>query len=246
MIETADLKFTYPNGYQAVQGISLTIDKGDIFGFLGPNGAGKTTTIRMLTGLLKPTSGSITVGNTDVAKHPDKTKAIIGVLPESHGFYNYMTAKEYLSFFAELYGVDKKESGKRIDILLEKVGLVDKAKVPIGHYSRGMKQRLGLAKVLINKPSVIFLDEPTLGLDPIGQRDIYDLIRDINHEMQITVFITSHLLKDIDVLCNKVCIVDKGRIIEQGEIGFLKAKYSAASIEDVFFKLIGEKGEEVE
>ena len=238
MIETADLKFAYPNGYQAVQGISLSIGKGDIFGFLGPNGAGKTTTIRMLTGLLKPSAGSIMIGGIDVVKHSAKAKEIMGVLPESHGFYNYMTAKEYLSFFAELYGVDKEESGKRMVMLLEKVGLANKIKVPIGQYSRGMKQRLGLAKVLINKPTVIFLDEPTLGLDPIGQHDIYELIRDINHEMQITVFITSHLLKDIDVLCNKVCIVDKGRIIEQGEIGLLKARYSADSIEDVFFELI--------
>lgn len=239
MIETKDVTLTYPNGFRAVQDISLKIDKGDIFGFLGPNGAGKTTTIRMLTGLVKPTSGSVFVNGMDVIKHPDKAKAISGVLPESHGFYNYMTAKEYLFFFAKLYGVTKVESLKRIDKLLKKVGLADKATVPIGHYSRGMKQRLGLAKVLIHQPAVIFLDEPTLGLDPIGQHDIYELIRDINKEMQVTVFITSHLLKDIEVLCNKVCIVEKGKLIEQGEIGALKAKYKAASVEDVFFALVG-------
>lgn len=248
MIKTTSLKMTYPNGFTAVNGIDMNVNKGDIFGFLGPNGAGKTTTIRMLTGLLKPTSGSVTISGIDVTKFPNEVKKRIGVLPESHGFYNFMTNVEYLTYFADLYGVDKKQAKVHIDELLQKVGLLDKKNVPIGHYSRGMKQRLGLAKILINNPEVIFLDEPTLGLDPIGQKDIYNLIIEINKQRNVTVFITSHLLKDIEVLCNKVCIVKRGVLIEQGEIANLKAKYATqlhkedVTMEDIFFALTEEKG----
>lgn len=248
MIKTVSLKMTYPNGFTAVDGIDLNVNKGDIFGFLGPNGAGKTTTIRMLTGILKPTSGSITISGIDVVKFPNDVKKLAGVLPESHGFYNSMKSVEYLNYFADLYGMDKKQTKIHIDELLHKVGLFDKKDVRIGHYSRGMKQRLGIAKVLINNPEVIFLDEPTLGLDPIGQKDIHNLIIEINKQMNVTVFITSHLLKDIEVLCNKVCIVKNGVLIEQGKIIDLKNKYATTlhkedvTMEDVFFALTEERG----
>ncbi|WP_051359009.1 ABC transporter ATP-binding protein [Clostridium manihotivorum] len=226
MIKTENLTMTYKNGFTAVKNLSLNVAEGDIFGFLGPNGAGKTTTIRMLTGLLKPSSGKVFVNELDVASNENEVKKIIGVVPESHGYYNWMTSVEYLSYFAELFGKDKSKYTKHIEYLLEKVGLSDKKKVPIGHYSRGMKQRLGIAKSLINNPKIIFLDEPTLGLDPIGQKDIQNLIFEINKVMNVTVFITSHLLKDIEVLCNKVSIVQNGELIEQGSIKELQDKYS--------------------
>ncbi|MEI6578755.1 MAG: ABC transporter ATP-binding protein, partial [Eubacteriales bacterium] len=140
MIKTQALTMTYQNGYTAVKGIDLDVEKSDIFGFLGPNGAGKTTTIRMLTGLLKPTSGSIEIAGINVLKHPNEVKKIAGVLPESHGFYNSMVSVEYLNYFSDLYGMDKKSSKPYINDLLDKVGLSDKKDVIIGHYSRGMKQ----------------------------------------------------------------------------------------------------------
>lgn len=226
MIKTEKLTMTYKNGFTAVKNLNLNVSEGDVFGFLGPNGAGKTTTIRMLTGLLKPTSGIVLINNYDVASNENEIKKIIGVVPESHGYYNWMTGEEYLNYFAELFNQDKVKSKKHIEYLLEKVGLSDKKKVLIGHYSRGMKQRLGIAKALVNNPKIIFLDEPTLGLDPIGQKDIQNLIFEINRVMNVTVFITSHLLKDIEVLCNRVCIVQNGKLIEQGTIKELQTKYS--------------------
>ncbi len=247
MIQTKSLEMTYPNGFKAVNGLDLTVGERDIFGFLGPNGAGKTTTLRMLTGLLKPTHGSVSIDSIDPQKAPLEVKKKIGILPESHGFYNSMNAIEYLTYFAKLYQIPKKEYVSYIRDLLNKVGLSEKTGVPIGQYSRGMRQRLGIAKTLIHKPQIIFLDEPTLGLDPIDQRDIHELILEINREMNVTVLITSHLLKDIEILCNKVCIVKSGILLEQGSINDLKDKYKAKlgmetiSIEDIFFHLTEDK-----
>ncbi|MBU3192236.1 ABC transporter ATP-binding protein [Clostridium bowmanii] len=230
MIKTENLTMTYKNGFTAVKNLNLTVSEGDIFGFLGPNGAGKTTTIRMLTGLLKPSGGNVFISDLDVNSNENEIKKFIGVVPESHGYYNWMTGVEYLSYFAELFAQDKDKYTQNIEYLLEKVGLSGKKKVLIGHYSRGMKQRLGIAKALINTPKIIFLDEPTLGLDPIGQKDIQNLILEINRVMNVTVFITSHLLKDIEVLCNTICIVQNGELIEQGTIRDLQEKYSENKI----------------
>lgn len=229
MIQTRHLSKTYANGFTAVQDLNLKIEKGDIFGFLGPNGAGKTTTIRMLTGLLKPSHGEITIGGLDMARQSTEIKKVIGVLPESHGYYAWMTGREYLKYFAQLYGQDMKDMRTYIPYLLEKVGLGSRNK-PIGQYSRGMRQRLGIAKTLIHHPQIIFLDEPTLGLDPVGQKDIQKLLLDLNRSLEVTVFITSHLLKDIEVLCNKVAIVQNGKLIEQGEIRSLQTKYGEQNL----------------
>lgn len=229
MIQTTHLSKTYANGFTAVQDLNLDIEKGDIFGFLGPNGAGKTTTIRMLTGLMQPTSGEIRVAGMNMSKQSTEIKKVIGVLPESHGYYNWMTGQEYLQYFAELYGQDLQDRKNHIPYLLNKVGLGKLNKL-IRQYSRGMRQRLGIAKTLVNHPQVIFLDEPTLGLDPMGQKDIQELILDLNRSLEVTVFITSHLLKDIEVLCNKVAIVQKGKLIKQGEIKQLQEQYGEANL----------------
>lgn len=226
MIRTENLIKIYKNGLKAVDGLNLRVDEGDVFGFLGPNGAGKTTTIRMLDGLLAPTSGRAFISGMDVAERRIEIKRIIGVVPESHGYYYFMTAREYLSYFSSLFDA-KKDNGKYIEELLERVGLSDKTDVAVGRYSRGMKQRLGIAKSLINRPRVIFLDEPTLGLDPKGQRDIERLLLEINKSDKITIFITSHLLKDIETMCNKVCIVKNGVLTEQGSVAQLREKYTA-------------------
>lgn len=226
MILVNRLNKVYKNGYKAVDNLSLKIEEGDIYGFLGPNGAGKTTTIRMLIGLLEPTSGEILVDGMAVKTNESKIKNIIGVLPESHGFYDWMTAYEYLKYFYELYALDASNKNYHIEYLLKKVGLFERRNSKVGQFSRGMKQRLGIAKALINNPKIIFLDEPTLGLDPTGQRDIHNLIKELNESLNVTVFITSHLLKDIEVLCNKIAIVKNGRLLVEDNIRNLQEKYS--------------------
>lgn len=224
MIETKNVTKIYKNGFQAVTNLNLKIDKGDVFGFLGPNGAGKTTTIRMLDGLLEPTQGEIFVNGVDIRENQTKIKNMVGVVPESHGYYYWMTAKEYLQYFNSLFE-NQQVDDKYIEYLLQRVGLYEKKDVIVGQFSRGMKQRLGIAKALINKPEIIFLDEPTLGLDPRGQKEIQQLLSDINKNEKITIFITSHMLKDIEVMCNKVCIIQNGVLVEQGSIQDLRKKY---------------------
>jgi ABC-2 type transport system ATP-binding protein len=219
-ISTFELTKSYRD-FRAVDSLNLKVDGGEVFGFLGPNGAGKTTTIRMLCGLLAPTAGRAQVAGFDVRKNSLKVRAIIGLLPESSGFYNWMNAEEYLLHFASLYKIDKQEATKRSNDLLERVGLADKSFAPIGYYSRGMKQRLALARTLINEPRIIFLDEPTLGLDPKGQQDIRRMLREIN-DAGVTVFLSSHALSEVSSLCNRVAIVDHGRLIAQGTIDELR------------------------
>jgi ABC-type multidrug transport system ATPase subunit len=242
VIQTKGLSKRYDNGFMAVQTMSIHVQKGDIYGFLGPNGAGKTTTIRMITGLIEATSGSVLVDGMNVQKQVDDIRRIIGVLPESHGFYGWMTGKEYLSFFAKMYGMNDVLRNKRVDELLERVNLHDKTRVPIKQYSRGMKQRLGLAKTIIHQPKIIILDEPTLGLDPQGQKDIQQLILELNRQLNVTIFITSHLLKEIDEMCNRVAIVKKGQLLEEGLVSDLKQRYLIAegkkgSLEEIFLAM---------
>ncbi len=226
MIETENLTKVYKNGFKAVDSLNLHVGEGDIFGFLGPNGAGKTTTIRMLDGLLTPTSGTVRIAGMDTFGNLLKIKRIIGVVPESHGYYYSMTAAEYLEYFSSLFD-SKADNRDYVLYLLDRVGLSEKRNVPIGQFSRGMKQRLGIAKSLVNRPRIIFLDEPTLGLDPRGQFEIQQLLKEINRSDKITIFITSHQLKDIEVLCSKVGIVKNGRLVEQGSIPELQRKYMA-------------------
>ena len=197
MIQTKGLTMEYPNGFTAVNQLSLQVNEGDIYGFLGPNGAGKTTTIRMLDGLLKPTAGEVLIQGKSVISNEREIRKMIGVLPESHGYYNWMTGAEYLLFFAQLYGVSKSKQKERVEEVLRLVGMTNKANIPIGQYSRGMRQRIGIAKTIIHEPVLIFLDEPTLGLDPQGQRDIQMILHDLNKKHGVTIFITSHLLKEI-------------------------------------------------
>ncbi len=175
----------------------------------------------MLCGLMAPTAGRAQVAGFDVLRDSLKIRAIIGLLPESSGFYNWMNAEEYLLHFASLYKIEEREARKRTKSLLERVGLADKSFAPIGYYSRGMKQRLALARTLINEPRIVFLDEPTLGLDPKGQQDIRKMLREIN-EAGVTVFLSSHALSEVSSFCNRVAIVDRGRLIAQGTIDELR------------------------
>src|SRR5215469_4406128 len=220
-IFTSNLSKSYRN-FRAVNSLTIDVRPGDIFGFLGPNGAGKTTTIRMLCGLLSPTSGHSEVAGLDIVKDSLKIRSIIGLLPESSGFYNWMGAEEYLLYFAALYKIDAHLGKKRAKDLLERVGLASKSFVPISYYSRGMKQRLGLARTLINEPKILFLDEPTLGLDPKGQQDIQKTLLELNREKGVTIFLSSHALSEVSSLCNRIAIVNRGRLVAKGSIEELR------------------------
>ncbi|SES17640.1 ABC transporter ATP-binding protein [Psychrobacillus sp. OK032] len=253
MIQTKDLTMQYPNGFTAVNHLNLQVNKGDIYGFLGPNGAGKTTTIRMLDGLLKPTAGEVVIQGKSVIRNEREIRKMIGVLPESHGYYNWMTGAEYLLFFAQLYGVSKNKQKERVEEVLQQVGMTSKANIPIGQYSRGMRQRIGIAKTIIHEPVLIFLDEPTLGLDPQGQRDIQMILHDLNKKHGVTIFITSHLLKEISEICNRVAIVKEGNLIEEDYLESLLNKYGSLKVdttepitlEEVFFYLTDQEDKEM-
>lgn len=198
----------------AVDHISLDVRQGDIFGFLGPNGAGKTTTIGMLLGLITPTSGSGHILGFSILSDQEKIKPKIGAIIENPSFYPYLTAEENLMVMS--FAGKEKPNNARIQHLLKLVGLSDRKKTPFKAYSLGMKQRLGLACVLLSEPEIIFLDEPTNGLDPAGQKEIRNLILNLAEEQHKTIFISSHQLNDIEKICNRVAIIQKGKIIETG------------------------------
>jgi len=220
---------------RAVDNLSLSVGKGEFFGFLGPNGAGKTTTIRMISGIIKPDSGKITVSGFTENQKEEITR-LLGILPESRGFYDWMTATEYLSFFAALYRIPEKQADKKIIQLLEQVDLLKSKEKKIGTYSRGMKQRLGLARTLINDPQLLILDEPTLGLDPQGQVDIQNLLMRLNSQ-GVTIFYSSHLLHEVSKLCSPVAIINQGRLVAQGTCQELMEKTKSQSLADVFLTL---------
>jgi ABC-2 type transport system ATP-binding protein len=220
-ISCTSITKSYAN-FLALDSLTMDVVQGDIFGFLGPNGAGKTTTIRILCGLLSPSSGGAKVAGLDIVKESQKIKKIIGLVPESSGYYYWMNAEEYLLYFASLYKIEPYLAKHRTRNLLEIIGLAEKSHVPISYYSRGMKQRLGLARALINEPQIVFLDEPTLGLDPVGQQEIQRILLELNHEKDVTIFLSSHALSEVSCICNRIAIVDRGILIAQGGIGELR------------------------
>ena len=213
------------NGLMAVDQISFHVDHGEVFGFLGHNGAGKTTTIRMLTGQLRPTSGHAFIDGHDVVKARAAIKPMIGVVFENQNLYERMSGRENLSFFAELHGVED----KRVDELLEMVGLSDRAKDKIKTYSNGMKQRLLVARALLNRPKVLFLDEPTRGLDPTAARDIRRTIREMG-EQGTTVFLTTHYMEEADQLCHRVAFISEGKLIALDTPQALKLQYGLRKV----------------
>jgi ABC-2 type transport system ATP-binding protein len=216
------------DGYTALDGLTFNVNAGDIFGFLGPNGAGKTTTIRILTGILKADSGKVVIDGHDVFGDMKAAKRIMNALPESNGYYEWMTAGEYLQFFSRLY--DEPVSEDHIYPLLADVGLKGKEKDIVRTFSRGMKQRLGLARAIVNKPKLLVLDEPTNGLDPMGRRDIHDLLIELNKKSGTTIFLSTHLLDDVERLCNRIAILNYGKIVKVAGVKEMKGK-----IEDIFF-----------
>ncbi len=217
VIETHELTKRY--GTQvAVNRLGLQIRKGEIFGFLGPNGAGKTTTFLMLLGLSEPTSGTARVCGYDPTREPLQVKRVVGYLPENVGFYDDLTAIENLRFVARLNGIRDGALTGRIEAVLERVGLLSEATKRVGAYSRGMRQRLGIAEVLIKDPQVVFLDEPTLGLDPDGTHKMLDFIQTLRREQGITVFFSSHLLDQVQRISDRVGIMLQGTLVAVGPI----------------------------
>ena len=211
-----DLHKSY-DGRLALQGLSFSLNAGRILGFLGPNGAGKTTAIRILTTILEPNSGHFFVDGIS-SEFPERVRRKIGVLPESLGFPKNNTPLEYLTYFGQLYGKTKKDAQAHSLQLLEEIGLAQRTKSLIGSFSRGMRQRLGIARALINDPVVVFLDEPTLGLDPKGQQELLALVQSLAEDRNSGVILCSHLLAEVESVCDDVVILRKGQVVASGPV----------------------------
>jgi ABC-2 type transport system ATP-binding protein len=230
----------------AVKDMSFSVAEGELFGFLGPNGAGKTTTIKMITGLLRPTSGRALIGEFDVEAQPLEAKRLFGYIPDNPFLYEKLTGREYLAFMADLYSTVLPDRSQRIDELLRLFDLFDKGNEMVQGYSRGMRQKIALAGALIHSPKVILMDEPTVGLDPQSAQAMQDILRELCRR-GTTVFISTHNLGIAEKLCDRVAIVNKGELIAQGTVAELRAHVAPMtsdetiplSLEAIFFLLTG-------
>jgi len=244
IIETHNLSKTYGNQV-AVNDLTFSIEEGEIFGFLGPNGSGKTTTLLMLLGLTEPTKGWARVAGFDPTKEAIKVKEIVGYIPENIGFYDDMNAIENLRFIARLNNIPDAVSSPKIEEALESVGLKEEAEKKIGAYSRGMRQRLGIAEIYLKEPRVVFLDEPTLGLDPDGTTKIIEYIQSLSKDKNMTIFLSSHDLKQVQKISHRIGIMINGQMIAVGPIEELaKEKLGVGnkeiSLDDVYMKYFQE------
>jgi len=237
VIETSDLSKQFNNDFWAVDGVTLSVKPGQILALLGQNGAGKTTTVRMLTALLRPTRGWARVGGYDVTKNPQEVRSNVGILTEQHGLYMRMTGEEYLDFFGDVYGLKPKVRKSRSDYLLDYFGLAEAARRRSGEYSKGMKQKLALARALMHDPSVLLLDEPTSAMDPESARLVRDEIARLRSS-QRTIIICTHNLAEAEALADTIAIIYRGRILLNGTLDELKrdvlgpVEYEARFAED--------------
>jgi len=245
VIRTEELTKRY--GKQtAVDRLSLEVTEGEVFGFLGPNGAGKTTTMLMLLGLTEPTSGTVRVCGYDPARDPLKVKELIGYLPENVGFYEDMDARQNLRYIARLNRVPDAVSIGRIDRLLDQVDLAKESDKKVGSYSKGMRQRLGIAEVLVKEPKVLFLDEPTIGLDPDGTNRMLDLIRGLSRERRMTIFFSSHLLEQVQRISDRIGIMIRGKLVAAGPLAELAQRSlgleagESYTLEEIYMKYFKE------
>ncbi len=238
IIEIQHLKKTYIEGVgkkeiPALHGISLAVAEGEVFGFLGPNGAGKTTTIKILMGLINSTSGTAQIFNQEVTNRAIRSK--IGFLPETPSFYEYLTGFEILTFYGKLFGLSKHEINERITTLLEQVGLKSAAHLQLRKYSKGMLQRIGIAQALINDPALIILDEPMSGLDPIGRKEMREMILKLKAQGK-TIFFSSHIIHDVQMLCDCVGILAKGKLLRIGRLDQIRD--GNESLEECFIRIV--------
>jgi ABC-2 type transport system ATP-binding protein len=220
MITTQDLSKSFER-FVAVDGIDLTVGKGEVLALLGPNGAGKTTTVRMLTSILKPTRGRASVAGFDVVTEASQVRSVVGVLTEHHGLYNRMQAREYLDFFGEIYGLERRKRMESAERLLELFGLWEDAHRRIGEYSKGMRQKLALARAMLHDPQVLLLDEPTSAMDPASARLVRDSIKNLRSGER-TVVICTHNLAEAEALADRIAIIRQGRIVARGSVAALK------------------------
>jgi ABC-2 type transport system ATP-binding protein len=244
-IEATDLVREFKKGPRAVDGIDLRVEAGEVYGFLGPNGAGKSTTVHMLTTLLPPTSGSARVGGHDVVSEGPEVRAAIGAALQEAALDPFLTGAEHMRLQTALHGIRGAESRRRSDALLSRVGLSQAGDRKVGGYSGGMKRRLDLASALVHRPEVLFLDEPTTGLDPASRLTVWEEVRRIN-ERGTTVFLTTQYLEEADALCDRLAIIDDGRIVREGTPAELKADLrerlgldSEPTLDDVFLDATG-------
>ena len=229
-LETINLEKTYAVGFWrkrprvALRPLNLTVAVGEVFGFLGPNGAGKTTTLKLLMGLVFPTGGTARILGKDI--NDPAIKAQIGFLPEQPYFYDYLTARELLEYYARLSGMEPKERVRKVEAILERVGLKDAARVQLRKFSKGMLQRVGLAQAVLHDPKVVFLDEPMSGLDPMGRREVRDLMEELKQQGK-TVFFSTHILSDAEALCDRVAVIHQGELRGVGHVAELTSSVAA-------------------
>lgn len=247
VIQIQDLTKVFCVGFwgrkvMAVDRVSLAVHRGEVFGFLGPNGAGKTTTLKMLMGLIYPTSGRATVFGHPIGA--PQAKAKLGFLPESPYFYDYLTGAEFLRFYGHLFGLRGAALSKRVDELLDTVGMAHAQDLQLRKFSKGMLQRVGIAQALINDPELVVLDEPMSGLDPIGRKEVRDLILRLK-EAGKTVLFSSHILHDAELLCDRVAMIMKGRLVACGPVSDLLADGSTHEVELVIERLVPEALERI-
>ena len=223
---------------KALNGISFHVEEGEIFGLIGPNGAGKTTTLRIIATVLLPTSGRVEVFGHDIVKEAEEVRRLISYLPEDAGAYKNLTGREYIEFIANLYTSDKGIVKEMVDLAEEICGLGDRLSDKIKTYSKGMKRRLLLAKTFMVKPRLAIVDEPTSGLDVIHAVYVRRLIKEFARKHRITILLSSHNMLEVEYLCDRVALINKGSIIEEGKPEELKEKYSATNLEEVFIKAV--------
>jgi ABC-2 type transport system ATP-binding protein len=221
-VELSQLTKVFPSGKKALDDVTLKVEEGSVFGFLGPNGAGKTTALRILAGLAQPSLGSASIFGHDVTHDGFAARSIMGYLPDVPGFYRWMNARQFLAFTADIFGLGGTEVNRRIEELLELASLGGE-NGKIGGYSRGMKQRLGVAQALVNSPRLLLLDEPTSALDPLGRKELLDMIASLGG--RTTVYFSTHILADVERVCDTVGILNHGRLVTQASIESLKSRY---------------------
>jgi len=241
-VEVRDLRKVF-NGTTAVDGVSFTINRGEIFGLLGPNGAGKTTTIRMMSTTLPMTSGDVVIGGHSVRERPGEVRRLIGVCPQEIALYLELSALDNLVFFGRMEGLSKAEAVRRARANLELVGLAERARHRVAKFSGGMKRRVNLAVSLMNRPELLFLDEPTVGVDPQSRNHIFDTIEGLRDE-GMTILYTTHYMEEADRLCDRIAIMDNGRVVALDSPRNLKASIGdpdEVTLEDVFLNLTGRR-----
>src|SRR5512137_765278 len=222
ILEVENLVKKYGN-FEAVKGISFSVEEGEVFGLLGPNGAGKTQTISMLTGVIPPTSGTARIGGHDIRKEAAQVKKINGLVPQDLALYPTLSARANLNFFGRIHGLRGRQLKERVNDVLHVVALTERANQAVDKYSGGMKRRVNIAAGLVHQPRLLFLDEPTVGVDPQSRNQIFESVQRLNRERGMTVVYTSHYMEEVELLCNRVAIVDQGKIIALDTIKNLTA-----------------------